>query len=82
MKNGTRNFPERILALSMCRVLPSNGRAPHTNTYNTTPKLWKKKELIKKHFNLDLHIIQKEKCDIIHGIGYKVDELSVNLPFM
>lgn len=39
MKKGMRNLPLRTRARRFCRVLPSNGRAPHTNTYNTTPKL-------------------------------------------
>lgn len=35
-----RNFPLRTRARKFCRVLPSKGRAPHTSTYNTTPKLY------------------------------------------
>lgn len=42
MKKGIRNFPLRTRARKFCRVLPSKGRAPHTNTYNTTPKLCEK----------------------------------------
>lgn len=40
MKKGIRNLPLRTRARKFCRVLPSNGKAPHTNTYNTTPKLY------------------------------------------
>lgn len=43
MKKGIRNLPLRTRARKFCRVLPSNGRAPHTNTYNTTPKLYTEK---------------------------------------
>lgn len=43
MKKGMRNLPLRTRARKFCRVLPSKGRAPHTNTYNTTPKLYTEK---------------------------------------
>lgn len=39
MKNGTRNFPESTLDLRLCSELPSNGKAPQTSTYSTTPRL-------------------------------------------
>ena len=39
MKNGILNFPEMTTDLSNCIVGPSNGKAPHTNTYKTTPRL-------------------------------------------
>ena len=39
MKKGIRNFPLSTRLRSDCNVLPSKGRAPHTNTYSTTPKL-------------------------------------------
>lgn len=32
MKNGTRNLPERIQLRRLCKVVPSNGKAPHTST--------------------------------------------------
>ena len=38
MKNGIRNLPERTRSLNAGRVDASNGRAPHTNTYKTTPR--------------------------------------------
>lgn len=41
MKYGIRNLPDKTLSLSECNVLPSNGRAPHTKTYKTTPMLCK-----------------------------------------
>lgn len=41
MKYGIRNLPDKTLSLNECNVLPSNGRAPHTNTYKTTPMLCK-----------------------------------------
>lgn len=39
MKKGMRNLPLRTRARKFCRVLPSKGNAPQTNTYKTTPKL-------------------------------------------
>lgn len=39
MKNGILNFPEITTDLSDFIVGPSNGNAPQTNTYKTTPKL-------------------------------------------
>ncbi len=47
MKKGTLNCPCSTLLRNKCKVDPSNGNAPITNTYNTTPKLWK----IKKESN-------------------------------
>lgn len=41
MKKGILNFPDITTALSDCIVGPSNGKTPHTNTYNTTPRLCK-----------------------------------------
>ena len=35
-----RNRPDRTRSRNACNVAPSNGRAPQTRTYNTTPKLW------------------------------------------
>lgn len=34
-----RNLPDKTLSRRMCKVGPSNGSAPQTKTYNTTPKL-------------------------------------------
>lgn len=39
MKNGILNLPETTILRRSCNVAPSNGNAPHTSTYNTTPKL-------------------------------------------
>lgn len=39
MKKGMRNLPLSTLARRFCSVLPSKGRAPHTSTYSTTPRL-------------------------------------------
>lgn len=39
IKNGMRNFPLSTRARRFCSVLPSNGRAPHTSTQRTTPRL-------------------------------------------
>lgn len=39
MKKGMRNLPLSTRARRFCRVLPSKGRAPHTSTYSTTPRL-------------------------------------------
>lgn len=39
MKNGIRNLPETTILLRSCNVVPSNGKAPQTKTYKTTPKL-------------------------------------------
>lgn len=54
-----RNFPLRTRARKFCRVLPSKGRAPHTSTYNTTPKLYtEERENSCKHItlkNLKIH---------------------------
>jgi hypothetical protein len=33
IKNGTLNFPPSTRFRKLCNVLPSKGRAPHTNTY-------------------------------------------------
>lgn len=41
IKNGIRNLPERTRSRKAWRLCPSNGRAPHTSTYKTTPRLWK-----------------------------------------
>jgi hypothetical protein len=37
MTYGIWNLPDRTLSLSDWRVEPSNGSAPHTSTYKTTP---------------------------------------------
>lgn len=39
MKKGILNFPDITTERSNCIVGPSNGSAPHTNTYKTTPRL-------------------------------------------
>ena len=39
MKKGILNLPDSTLSLNWCRVGPSNGSAPHTRTYRTTPRL-------------------------------------------
>ena len=39
IKNGILNLPSRTRERKLCKVLPSNGSAPHTSTYNTTPRL-------------------------------------------
>jgi len=39
IKYGIRNRPDNTLSLNECNVLPSNGSAPQTNTYSTTPML-------------------------------------------
>lgn len=41
MKKGILNLPCRTRSLSICKLVPSNGRAPQTSTYSTTPRLWK-----------------------------------------
>lgn len=41
IKKGTLNRPSRTRDRRSCNVLPSNGNAPQTNTYNTTPRLCK-----------------------------------------
>lgn len=51
MKKGMRNLPLRTRARKFCRVLPSKGRAPHTSTYNTTPKLCREKEPHERDIN-------------------------------
>ena len=37
---GILNLPANTLDLRCWRLWPSNGRAPHTITYKTTPRLW------------------------------------------
>lgn len=44
MKKGMRNFPLSTRALRFWRVLPSKGKAPHTRTYSTTPKLYRERD--------------------------------------
>ena len=39
MKNGILNLPDKTLSLRDCKEAPSNGSAPQTKTYKTTPKL-------------------------------------------
>lgn len=39
IKNGIRNLPETTILRRSCNVVPSNGKAPQTKTYKTTPKL-------------------------------------------
>ena len=39
MKKGILNLPESTRSLSAWRLQASNGRAPHTITYSTTPML-------------------------------------------
>lgn len=39
IKNGILNFPEITTERNNCIVGPSNGNAPQTNTYKTTPRL-------------------------------------------
>lgn len=36
-KNGIRNLPDKTRSLKDCNVDPSNGSAPQTKTYKTTP---------------------------------------------
>lgn len=38
IQNGIRNLPDKTLSRSDCSVDPSNGKAPQTRTYSTTPK--------------------------------------------
>ena len=38
IKKGILNRPDRTLSRSDCNVEPSNGNAPQTRTYRTTPK--------------------------------------------
>lgn len=40
IKKGILNLPCSTRSLSIWRFVPSKGRAPHTKTYSTTPKLW------------------------------------------
>ena len=42
MKKGMRNLPERTRSLNAGSVDASNGRAPQTKTYNTTPSDYKR----------------------------------------
>lgn len=37
IKNGIRKRPDSTRSRSDCNVEPSNGNAPQTSTYNTTP---------------------------------------------
>lgn len=37
IKNGIRKRPERTRSRNDCSVDPSNGNAPQTRTYRTTP---------------------------------------------
>lgn len=39
MKNGMRNLPATTMERRSCSVFPSNGNAPQTRTYKTTPRL-------------------------------------------
>lgn len=41
IKNGIRKRPDRTRSLRLCNVEPSNGSAPHTKTYSTTPSDFK-----------------------------------------
>ncbi len=41
IKKGMRNRPDNTRSRRVCRLWPSKGRAPHTNTYSTTPRLCK-----------------------------------------
>lgn len=40
MKNGILNLPDNTRSRNDCNVDPSNGSAPQTSTYNTTPSDW------------------------------------------
>lgn len=40
IKNGILKRPERTRSRSDCNVEPSNGKAPQTSTYSTTPSDW------------------------------------------
>jgi hypothetical protein len=44
MKNGIRNRPDKTLSRRDCKVEPSKGNAPQTNTYSTTPSDFKEKK--------------------------------------
>ena len=56
MKNGILNLPDSTLSLSNCKVDPSNGKAPQTSTYSTTPRLWKlSNEILGFNFYSVLH---------------------------
>lgn len=37
IKNGILNRPDKTLSRTDCNDDPSNGKAPQTRTYNTTP---------------------------------------------
>lgn len=41
IKKGILNRPSKTRERKLCSVLPSNGKAPHTSTYSTTPRLCK-----------------------------------------
>lgn len=69
MKKGMRNLPLRTRARKFCRVLPSKGRAPHTNTYNTTPKLYTEKRQQETNYE---YIIFKL------GFNKQVSQLLIN----
>ena len=43
MKKGMRNLPDRTRSLRAGKVAASNGKAPHTSTYRTTPSDWKER---------------------------------------
>jgi hypothetical protein len=44
IKNGILKRPDNTLSRNDCSVEPSNGRAPQTRTYNTTPSDCEQKE--------------------------------------
>lgn len=56
MKKGMRNLPLSTRARRFCRVLPSNGRAPHTSTYSTTPRLCPKQTLSATPGTVQIHL--------------------------
>lgn len=63
MKKGMRNLPLRTRARRFCRVLPSKGKAPQTNTYKTTPKLCKTRTTGNKHRAFKQNLRIPFKCN-------------------
>lgn len=63
MKNGIRNRPDKTLSRKDCNVEPSNGKAPQTSTYSTTPSDCGGKNVIK--IILTFTVYDSPKCQFL-----------------
>ena len=73
IKYGIRNIPDKTRLRRSWRVVPSNGKAPQTNTYKTTPKLCNTNNYSCSHhiaWQKNLIIFQKDESGLTHTSAF------------